>query len=72
MTTLLKKAMHRLAEETIALPEEGQDHIAKLILTALDDLHWDRQFSESKDILELLYDETVDDFANGRTIKLGG
>lgn len=66
MTDLLEKAI----EKTATLPPDKQNHLAEIMLDALDDMEWDRKFAESQDFLEELADEGLADYEAGRTRKL--
>jgi hypothetical protein len=67
MTNLLEKAF----EEASRLPEVEQNALAKWML---DELHsesrWAKTFAESKDVLEKLADEALEDKRQGRTTPL--
>jgi hypothetical protein len=69
MTELLEQALQKVAG-TGALPPDKQDRLAEVILNALDDLEWDRQFAESQDVLATLADEGLAEYSAGRTRRL--
>lgn len=69
MTELLERALQKAAGNT-ALPPDKQDRLAEVILDALDDLEWDRQFAESPDVLASLADEGAAEYKAGRTRRL--
>lgn len=67
MTELLDTAVAKLA----ALPPGEQDRIAQWLLEELpDEEHWDRQFSETQDVLGKLVTETRNERARGTTTEL--
>lgn len=66
MTVHLQKAI----EKTAFLPEDKQDHLAEILLDALDDMEWDRKFADSQEFLEALADEGKAEYEAGRTRKL--
>ena len=67
MTALLKRAL----DEAKVLPESEQDFLAALLLENIRDAqHWDTQFAASKDVLEELYDEAMEEYQQGRTIPV--
>jgi hypothetical protein len=67
MTELLDRAVAKLA----ALKPEEQDRIAQWLLQELPDEElWDRRFSESRDALSGLANETRRERAAGNTTKL--
>jgi hypothetical protein len=66
MTVHLQKAI----EKTASLPEDKQDHLAEILLDALDDMEWDRKFAASQEFLEALADEGKAEYEAGRTRKI--
>jgi len=66
MTVHLQKAI----EKTESLPEDKQNHLAEILLDALDDMEWDRKFADSQEFLEALADEGKAEYEAGRTRKL--
>ena len=56
------------------LPELEQNQIAAKIReeieTINDDARWDNQFADSLDVLEMLYDEGLQDYHAGRTVPV--
>jgi len=67
MTALLEHAI----EETRILSDAEQDFIATLLLENIRDAkHWDAQFAASKDVLEELFDEAMEEYQSGRTTAI--
>lgn len=67
MTALLEEAIR----ETISLPESEQDFIASLLLENIRDARqWDARFAASKDVLEELFDEAMEEYKAGRTTPI--
>jgi len=67
MTRTLDNAIAKIS----ALPEEDQERIARWLLDELEDEeHWDKQFSNSQDVLNKLADEARAERAAGRTTEL--
>ncbi len=67
MTALLEHAI----KETEALSDTDQDFIAALLLeNILDAKQWDTQFAASKDVLEELFDEAMEEYQSGRTTTI--
>ncbi len=67
MTALLEHAI----QETKVLSDTEQDFIATLLLENIRDAkHWDAQFAASKDVLEELFDEAMEEYQNGRTTAI--
>lgn len=67
MTALLEKAI----KETKKLSDEDQDFVASLVLETLrDTARWNAKFARSKDVLEELYDEAMEEYAAGRTVPI--
>lgn len=67
MTALLEEAIR----ETTALPESEQDFVAALVLENIrDSRQWDAQFAASKDVLEELFDEAMEEYRAGRTTPI--
>ena len=68
MTALMERAM----DEAKVLPDSEQDFLAALLLENIRDTQgWDAQFAASKDILEELFDEAMEEYQQGRTIPIG-
>ncbi len=64
MTVLMEKAI----QESTALSESEQDFLATLLLDNIQDARrWDAQFAASKDVLEDLFDEAMEEYRAGRT-----
>ncbi len=62
MTALLEHAI----QETKVLSDTKQDFLAELLLENIRDAqHWEAQFSASKDVLEELFDEAMEDYQKG-------
>ena len=58
MTALMGRAI----EETKTLPDTEQNFIAALLLENIQDSRqWDAQFSASRDVLERLFDEVMEE-----------
>ena len=67
MTALMERAIG----EASVLPESEQDFLAALLLENIRDAqHWDAQFAASKDVLEELFDEAMEEYRQGRTIPI--
>ena len=66
MTVHLRKAIER----TESLPEDKQNHLAEILLDALDDMEWDHKFAASQEFLDALADEGKREYEAGRTRKL--
>ena len=67
MTALLERAI----QETKVLSDIEQDLLAALLLENIQDTkQWDAQFAASRDVLEELFDEAMEDYQNGRTTTL--
>lgn len=67
MTALLEHAI----EETKVLSDTEQDFIAALLLENIRDTkQWDAQFAASKDVLEELFDEAMEEYQQGRTTAI--
>ena len=66
MTVHLQKAIER----TESLPEDKQNHLAEILMDALDDMEWDRKFADSQEFLDALADEGKGEYEAGRTRKL--
>jgi hypothetical protein len=67
MTALLEKAI----QETQTLSEAEQDFVAALVIENIQDTRqWDAQFAASKDVLEELFDEAMEEYQAGRTTPL--
>lgn len=67
MTALLEEAIR----ETTGLPEREQDFVAALVLENIrDSRQWDAQFAASKDVLEELFDEAMEEYREGRTTPI--
>ena len=67
MTKLLEKAF----EKASRLSEAEQNVIAKWLLEELEsEKNWEKSFSESEDVLDLLVKETIDDYEKGKTDRL--
>ncbi len=67
MTALLEHAI----QETKVLSDTEQDFIATLLLeNNRDAKHWDAQFAASKDVLEELFDEAMEEYQSGRTTAI--
>jgi len=64
MTTLLKEAFDKVT----TLPEPLQDQIAHQLL---EEVEWDKTFSESQDVLDRLAQKALDEFESGKTHELG-
>ena len=60
MTKLLEKAFEALNK----LPENEQDNFAQLII---DDLKWEKSFTNSKDILLSMANEALEEYKTGKT-----
>ncbi len=64
MTQLLEKAINELSK----LADDEQDSIANLILEEMkDERRWSRSFDQSKDKLDLLAREALDEYNAGKT-----
>ncbi len=67
MTALLEQAI----QETMALSDSEQDFAAALLLANIRDAQqWDAQFAASKDVLEELFDEAMEEYRAGRTTEI--
>ncbi|MEB2297458.1 MAG: hypothetical protein HUU44_07035 [Ignavibacteriaceae bacterium] len=67
MTKLLEKAFRKAAE----LSEDQQNIIAKWLLEELEsERKWEKSFSESEDVLDILVKETIEQYENGKTNQL--
>ena len=67
MTVLLEQAI----QETQVLADDTQNFLAALLLENIRDARqWDAQFAASKDVLEELFDEAMEDYQKGRTTAL--
>lgn len=70
MTELLERALEKLK----ALPDDGQDAIAALILEELEELEdearWDRAFASRPDVLAGLAAEAMAEDQAGKTLPL--
>ena len=67
MTALMERAIG----EAKALPDTEQDFLAALLLENIRDAQqWDAQFAASKDVLEELFDEAMEEYRQGRTIPI--
>ena len=67
MTALMEKAI----KETAKLSDEEQDLVASLVLdTIRDTRRWDAQFARTKDVLEELYDEAMEEYNAGKTTPI--
>ncbi len=64
MAELLQKAMAKLSE----LPEKEQEEIASLILAEIEDeKKWQTSFANSEKQLEILAEEALTEFKQGKT-----
>lgn len=64
MTELLQKAIAKLSE----LPEKEQEEIASLILEEIEDeKKWQTSFANSEKQLEVLAEEALTEFKQGKT-----
>ena len=64
MTALLEEAIR----ETNSLPNGEQDFLASLLLANIRDTRlWDTQFAASRDVLEEMFDEAMEEYRAGRT-----
>ena len=64
MTALLEEAIR----ETNSLPNVEQDFLASLLLENIRDTRlWNTQFAASKDVLEEMFDEAMEEYRAGRT-----
>ena len=64
MTELLQKAIAKLSE----LPEKEQEEIASLILAEIEDeKKWQTSFANSEKQLEVLAEEALTEFKQGKT-----
>ena len=64
MTVLMERAI----QETKELSESEQDFLATLLLENIRDTkQWEKQFAFSKDVLEDLFDEAMEEYHAGRT-----
>jgi hypothetical protein len=67
MTEALEKAFIQISK----LPEEEQDTFAEWITQELEsEKRWNQLFEQSQDILEMLADEALQDFRDGKTQEL--
>ena len=67
MTEALEKAFKQISK----LPEEEQDTFAEWIIQELEsEKRWNQLFEQSQDILEMLADEALQDFRDGKTQEL--
>ena len=67
MTKLLEKAFEKASK----LPEAEQNVIAKWLLEELEsERNWEKSFSESEDVLDILVKETIDAYEKGKTDQL--
>jgi hypothetical protein len=67
MTKLLEKAFEKASK----LPEAEQNVIAKWLLEEFEsERNWEKSFSESEDVLDLLVKETIDAYEKGKTDQL--
>lgn len=63
--------MQQLMDKLYALPQEKRDTTIQEILALLEDeAEWDRQFSESPDLLDSLADEALAEHRASRTKPL--
>lgn len=64
MAELLQKAIAKLSE----LPEKEQEEIASLILEEIaDEQKWQKSFANSEKQLEMLAEEALTEFKQGKT-----
>ena len=64
MTTLLEKAF----KEASTLPELEQNALARwLIDEIIAEKKWERVFAESEDVLDILADEALKEYSDGKT-----
>ena len=64
MTVLMERAIR----ETTELSESEQDFLATLLLENIQDAkQWEEQFASSRDVLEELFDEAMEEYHAGRT-----
>lgn len=64
MTKLLEEAFKKASK----LPEVEQNALAKWLLEELEDeKKWEKEFSESEDVLDRLADEAVEEHRKGKT-----
>ena len=67
MTALLEHAI----QEITVLSDSEQNFLAALLLENIrDGKHWDAQFAASKDVLEELFDEAMEEYQTGRTTPI--
>jgi len=67
MTKLLEKAFKKASE----LPEAEQNALAKWLLEELEsERNWEKQFTESEDVLGRLADEALEAHKKGKTTKM--
>ena len=67
MTALMERAIR----ETTELSESEQDFLAALLLENIRDAkQWEEQFASSKDVLEGLFDEAMEEYQTGRTTPI--
>ena len=60
--------MERAIQEITELSESEQDFLATLLLENIRDTkQWEEQFASSKDVLEDLFDEAMEEYHAGRT-----
>ena len=60
--------MERAIQEITGLSESEQDFLATLLLENIRDTkQWEEQFASSKDVLEDLFDEAMEEYHAGRT-----
>lgn len=66
MAELVKKAIAKLSE----LPEKEQEEIASLILEEIEDeKRWQTSFANSEKQLEILAEEALKEFQQGKTLS---
>lgn len=64
MTKLLEEAFKKASK----LPEVEQNALAKWLLEELEDERkWEKEFSESEDVLDRLADEAIEEHGKGKT-----
>ncbi len=64
MATLLDKAI----EEARKLPPDEQETLAAIILEEIaDEARWAKTFAESRDLIDRLAEEALEEFRAGRT-----
>jgi uncharacterized protein YpiB (UPF0302 family) len=77
MTAILQEAFNMASEfsekeqEIIALHWIGEMKIPDFIEMIKDDVQWEKSFSESQDVLEMLADKAIKEAEEGKSERIG-